>query len=138
MLELFDTVWFGAYSGGANHDQGMCVVWDRLAAALRTEDARVVFDCWNGFPSDRQWLVGRLRELGANKVICLQFVVSIGTCVRWYMQKPEKVRGGLSEHSVRHDYLLYYEEAQLIERDGFDQVIEVRPEEPQLFDVIPL
>jgi hypothetical protein len=78
-----------------------------------------------------------LRNLGADQVTCLFFMTSIETCVQWYMQKPEGDRGGLSEHSVRHDYQLYYQEAQTIGQDGFDHVIEVRPEEPGLFDFIP-
>ncbi len=137
MLELFGTVWFGAYSGGADHDRGMQEVWRRLEVALKPEGACVVFDCWNGFPADRRWLIEKLRELGADQVICLQFFVSVETCVRWYMRKPEQVRGGLSESSIRCDYRLYYGQAQSIGQDGFDHVIEVRPEEPELFDLIP-
>jgi hypothetical protein len=93
----------------------------RLGRREKRKNSVVIFDCWNGWTSDRDEILSRLRTLGAHRVICWKFVTPIDFCEVWY-----KEREGDSWYSGRN-YWLYHNSSKNIDKDGFDAVYEINP-----------
>jgi len=124
LIRLFGSTSLESYGGG--HFAAMEVLFKEVGKCLSSgEKADLVLDCWNGFPEDRKDMIGRLRNLGADRVVCWQFITTIDMCIKWFLQKGD-VRG-YSERGARHDYRLYHRLAKDIQEDGFDGVCLVDP-----------
>lgn len=124
-MEIYGTTLHDPYS--CNHRVVSSQLFRLLKQYLSSEEKSnvVLVDSWNGFSRDRRDFIWRARELGADKVYCLQFFLPIDVNVDWFMKKTDK--GSLTEADVRWNYDLYYEEARGIESDGFDLIIPVYP-----------
>lgn len=124
LVELFGQTSLSPYDGG--HSFAQKVVFERIEECLKSNDnAKIMLDYWNGFSSERRRLIRRLKELGADMVICWYFVVSFETCLKWFMLKKDS--DGYNESMIRNDYNLFYEESSDIETAGFDGVIYINP-----------
>lgn len=121
-VELFGTTSLSPYTGG--HKNVIDKMFDRLSGILSEEsECTIILDCWNGYPSDRRYLVQRLQKIGADRVFCIQIYVSLKTCIKQCGLKKDMV--GYSESGIVNDYRLYYKQAENIENDGFDGVFGV-------------
>lgn len=123
LIELFGSTSLNPYEGG--HEYGFHTMLSMLREILSVDNPNttILLDCWNGYSSDRIELIGKLRAMGADKVSCLQFLISADTCVEWFKKKPDN--GGQPEYSIRNDHLHYYQKAATIEEDGFDEVFQI-------------
>lgn len=124
LIELFGATTLDPYTGG--HFYAREIFHERLKNSLaKPGPFKLIVDFWNGFSNERQSLVRRFREYGADRVVCWQFVPSLDVCLRWFFKKPDSI--GYSEYGCRNDYKLYYEKAKDIEEDGFDAVYRINP-----------
>lgn len=123
LVELFGKTSLSPYDGSRYYAH--VVLRERLRELLQKDNNKIIFDCWNGSSRERNYLAGMLRTLGADKVICWQFVVELDTCIKWFLKKTDVA--GYSEYSCRSDYKLYYQSAIDIEEDGFDAVYRINP-----------
>lgn len=87
----------------------------------KRKNSIVIFDCWNGWPSERKEISRRLRTFGVHKIVCWKFITPIDICEFWY-----KEREGDTWFSGR-GYRLYHKTSKNIENDGFDIVYEINP-----------
>lgn len=124
-VELFGSTGLSPYT--CDHEIAFSKMLEELKHALSSNEPSeiVLLDCWNGYSRDRKHIIKTAKELGADKVYCLQFVLPVHICIEWFMRKSHT--GGLSEYSVRRDYELYYKTAENIEEDGFDSIFLVNP-----------
>ncbi len=76
---------------------------------LAKEDAKIIIDAWNGFPSKRIGYIRYLRELGVGFVVCWYFVTPLSACIKWFQQKPECT--SIRIDSIKWDWKLYHEQA---------------------------
>lgn len=124
LIELFSSTSLNPYEGG--HYVAKDILWKKVEEFLSSSKKReLILDCWNGFSNERQVIIWKLRELGADRVVCWQFMVPIDLCVQWFFTKPDSK--GYSEIGIRRDYNLYYEMAKDIEEDGFDEIYHINP-----------
>ena len=86
LIELFGTPWLDSYSGG--HFLAHEKMWKDVAEYLTQDDIALILDCWNGYPEERQEMVKRLRNLGAERVVAWYFTTPLNVCIEWYLQKP--------------------------------------------------
>lgn len=128
-ISLFGSIYLNPYTG--DHDYLLEIVFDRVAKILReNKDVTIVLDYWNGYPRERESIISKLRELGADEVYCLYFEISSATCVEWFKKKLDA--GNLSESSIRSDCELYYNLSRNIHEDGFDKVFTINPLQGEL------
>lgn len=121
-VELFGITSLSPYTGGQKYV--IEKMFDRLSDIFsKGSDCAVILDCWNGYPSERRYLVQRLEEIGADRVYCIQMHVSLDTCVKQCCLKKDMLN--YSVNSIVHDYRHYYTNAEYIEDDGFDRVFRV-------------
>ncbi|NCS99204.1 ATP-binding protein [Candidatus Parcubacteria bacterium] len=99
------------------------------------KDSTIILDHFTGFSWQRKLMIERLREDGADCVLCLYFLIPLETCIKWFMKKEDI--NGFSKHSVVWDYNLFYEKSSDIEEDGFDKVIYIDPRQ-LYFSSIPI
>ena len=124
LIEIFGSTHLDPYTGG--HWYAAKVLEEKLQTILSAdEDLILIYDCWNGYSSERKDLIWKLHNAGADKVICWQFVTPLEVCETWFYKKPDV--GGYSESACRRDYKMYHHLAQGIGEDGFDAVIEINP-----------
>lgn len=124
-LKLFGSIGLNPYT--SDTQVAFTAMSEALKLSLSTKESSeiVILDCWNGYSNERKKIIKTARECGAHRVHCLQFFVPLRICIKWFAQKT--YTGGLTEHSVRWDYELYYRTAEDIENDGFDSIIPVNP-----------
>lgn len=123
-IEAFGKTSFDRYTG--DHLIARQIFEDKIKDALsEDDDFKIIIDCWNGFSSERKSLIKLFRELGADTIICWQFIVTTETCLKWFFKKDDSV--GYSESGIRSDHRLYYKTATDIEDDGFDAVYRINP-----------
>ena len=130
LISLFGKTSLNPYEGG--HEYASKILFQKVQECLSLDAQKqtIILDYWNGFSSQREAIIKRLRDLGADKVFCLQFITPLETCIEWFKQKPDS--DSHSEGSIRHDYRLYHEQARTIQEDGFDAVIQINPLQFQL------
>lgn len=127
-ISLFKSIYLSPYTG--DHHYLKEVVFERIGKLLsENQDVTIILDYWNGFSHEREALIRKLRDLGADEVYCLYFEVSLTTCIRWFKEKKDS--GSLSESSIKNDYELYYSKAKDIRRDGFDKVFLINPSQEE-------
>lgn len=125
LLSLFNSTALSPYEGG--HEYALTVMFDRLKELLTKESSvgTVVLDCWNGTKGERANLLRKLRELGAEEVVCLYFVVPVDICVEQFFKKRDSK--GYSAGGIARDHGLFYKFSDHINDEGFDKLIEVYP-----------
>jgi predicted kinase len=123
LIELFGATSLDPYTGG--HWYAAKILEERLQQNLSATDFVLIYDCWNGYSSERKGLIRKFYEAGVDKVICWQFVTPLEVCESWFYKKPDV--GGYSKDACRRDYKMYYHLAQNIDEDGFDAVIQINP-----------
>lgn len=124
LIELFSSTSLNPYEGG--HCIAMEVFYERIEKFLaNNRSCNLIIDCWNGFSEERVSMVRDLRDLGADRVICWQFMIPADICVRWFFSKPDSK--GYSEDGIRDDHKLYYDMAENIKEDGFDEIYHINP-----------
>lgn len=130
LISLFGKTSLSPYEDG--HKYVSEILFQKVQECLSMDilGLTMILDYWNGFSNERRVIIKKLRNLGADKVYCLQFITPLDTCIEWFMQKPDS--SGYSENSVLHDFQLYHKEAINIEEDGFDRVIQINPLQFQL------
>jgi len=127
LVELFGSTSLNPYEGG--HYIAIEVLHERISKFFSSSKrSKLILDYWNGFSGERVAMIEKLKGLGADCVVCWQFIISIDMCVRWFFTKPDSE--GYSEMGIRGDHELYYEMAEDIERDGFDKVCHIDPCQP--------
>ena len=131
LMDLFGQTSLNPYEGGQEYATGL--FFKNINENLKKyKDIDLIGDCWNGFPSERQSMVERFRNYGADRIICWKFMTPLDVCIDWFMRK-EDVQG-YSVDSCKSDYALYHEKSANIEEDGFDQVYLTNPLQLELFN----
>lgn len=142
LIRTFGGTSFDPYNG--THFVAMEVLERHIQEVVgnASDGARIVLDAWNGDVWERRSLVRNLRKLDVDHVVCWYFVTPITTCVRWFLEKDDRM--GLGEYSVKRDFELYHSKAEDIdypagihrhffdndfevERKGFDVVRKINP-----------
>jgi len=124
LMEIFGATSLDPYSGG--HECIQKIFLDKLKDILSGEDdLKLIVDFWNGYSITRQSLIEIFHKYGAECVVCWQFVLPLDVCLDWFFKKPDVK--GYSKYGAIRDYKLYYKEAKLIEKDGFDAVHYINP-----------
>lgn len=116
-MRMFGGVSLNPYTG-----QHECVLWrlfERVSRmlAVQREDAVILLDCWNGYAHDRQNIIRRLKNYGADEVWAWYFLTSIDVSARWFYARES--RNGLNEkqwksyreRSYREDFLFFHKQA---------------------------
>ncbi len=124
LISVFGKTMLDSYGGGHSYVEEL--IFEKIAEFLSEDNSTeiILIDCWNGYSSQRRNFIKKLKEFGADEVICLFFIITEDLCVEWFKKKPE-AEGGLSEYSVRRDYNTYYSYAKDIEENGFDNIITI-------------
>ena len=138
LMKEFGTVFLDSYSGG--HEYAYEIMYRALRDALSAKQGiRMLLDTWTGDKDDRNHLIARLREYGADHVVALYFITPLPLVESWFWKKPgvAKIsemrahRGeGLtffSEDGPRRDYETFHMFAKEIDSNGFDEVIRIDP-----------
>lgn len=122
LISLFGSTCLSPYEGG--HHYAHNVMFGKVRECLSENHPAelILLDCWNGYSGQRRSMISKLREMGAEKVICLYFSITEDLCVELFKLKAD-VGGSLSENSIRSDHELYYHHARDIQDDGFDEII---------------
>jgi adenylate kinase family enzyme len=129
LIELFNSTSLSPYGG--DHYYAMKILSERVSDFLSGNNGdELILDLWNGFPRERQAIIRMLKERGADRVVCWQFVLPVDLCVRWFFMKPDSE--GYCEPGIRRDYDLYYKTASGIENDGFDGIHHIDPCQPEI------
>lgn len=137
LIDLFGTTTLDSYSGG--HHYAYEKMWEAVEKALVPEGVSLILDVWNGCREERQRIIRRLRELGADHVVAWYFTTPLETVETWFWRKPGvvkwseiKTRAGedvsfYDENAPRHDHNMFHKFAVDIDSDGFDEVIRINP-----------
>ena len=138
LIRLFGSVYTSAYSGANTY--ALHVMHRLLSRKLSTQSGiTLLLDCWTGSSGERERLLQKLREYGADNVVALYFVTPLEVVEEWFWKKPGIAKSGdrknphnedvifFSENAPRHDHGLFHELAEHIDSDGFDEVIRVNP-----------
>ena len=138
LVRLFGSANLGAYGG--EHFFAGKVMHRLLRRKLSSQtDVRLILDTWTGDSIERERLVAKLRQYGANRVVALYFTTPLDTVNAWFWKKPgiarisemnEKRGQGLvffSEDAPAHDHKVFHILASDINSNGFDQVVRVDP-----------
>lgn len=125
------------YSGG--HIFAYERMWEVVKGKLIPEETKMILDTWNGDAGDRWFIIRKLREYGADRIIAWYFITPVEFVEEWFWQKPgiaklSEMRNrqgeGLafySEDAPRRDHKMFHQFASDIDSDGFDEVIRVNP-----------
>lgn len=140
LVRLFGSTSLCPYSGGHIH---ACAEALREIEMAFSEDKgkKVLLDFWTGFSNERQSLVRKLRQLGAERIVALYFTTPLQLVEQWFWSKPGiarisemKTRNGekgiafYSDNAPLYDFQLFHKEGQKIDDDGFDEVIRIDPQ----------
>lgn len=134
LIFLFGKTSLSPYEGG--HDQAHSYMLGMLRKYLSADHPAetILLDCWNGYASERQKLIEKLRIMGADKVVCLFFHIPEQLCVEWFSKKSDV---GFTDmffaDSAKRNRNLFYHHARNIEDDGFDEIVHVNSNQLSLF-----
>ncbi len=140
LIRLFGTTSLCSYTGGHFHASNE--VFQEIEKTFSdSNEKKVLLDFWTGFSNERWSLVQKLRQLGAERIIALYFMTPLPLVEKWFWSKPgiarmsemrskngEKGVAFYSDTAPAHDFQLFHQEAQKIDRDGFDEVIRIDPQ----------
>ena len=136
LIELFGSTNLSPYGGG--HMYAIEKMWEAVQEKICSTE-KIILDTWNGNHGERQAIIRKLRQYGADRVVSWYFVTPLKFVEEWFWQKPgiaklsemrDRQGQGLvfySEDAPRHDYNLFHKWASDIDLDGFDQVIRINP-----------
>lgn len=125
LISLFGKTSLDCYSGG--HQYALDVLFENIKKSLSAEgDQKMLLDCWNGYPSDRRHIIRRLKEAGADRIICWRFITPLETCIRWSSTKGDK-QDWYSEDSCKNDFQIYHKYNFDLSEEGFDSVYNINP-----------
>lgn len=134
LISLFGKTELDCYSGG--HEYALQKMWEQVEEKLVSMGSgeTLIIDCWNGYGHERRYLIKKLRDLGAERVVCWYFVTPSHLCGKWFCKKPEMVDKDSSyrefmEGSMRRDHAFYHSQARNISEDGFDWIREIDPQQ---------
>ncbi len=138
LIKLFGKTSLDSYSGG--HYIALDEMWEVLKSKLKKPNAKIILDCWNGFPRERRHINRELRELDAKKIEAWQFVTPIETVIermieREHADEKNKWRLASIKENYTHDYRLYHSFRIDLEQ-GFDFVRQIDPTQLTLFGII--
>jgi len=149
ITDIFGTDTLDPYTGAQEH--AIKKMWEVVESILQSsEDVQLLFDTWNGFPSQRTFIIDKLREMGADRVVAWYFVTPVETVDRWFWQKPniakmsemrtrrEEKLHWWPDDGPRNDFKLYHEQALHIDENGFDEVVRINAEIMEPKDVLKL
>ena len=136
LIELFGQTELDSYGDG--HYYAYEIMWERVNKQLKSvgvngKDFQMILDCWNGFPEERQRIIRKLREAGADRVVIWVFTTPLETIIRWFDEKnrnkdeDREFERKINKSRSRHDYELFNELAANIKKDGFDEVVYINP-----------
>lgn len=136
LIELFGQTELNPYEDG--HHLTYKIMWERVGkelAGANGENFQMILDCWNGYPKERQGIIRKLRDVGADRVVAWVFTTPLETVIRWFdkanrkkgSNRKRKLERETNEHRSRHDYELFNELAADIEKDGFDEIVYINP-----------
>lgn len=142
LTEMFGKTSLNPYTGG--HIVAFERMLDIVAEQLDQPNARMILDCWNGFPGERVAITQRLRFFGADRVEAWRFVTPEETCIKWFMDREEatvpdkstderwrQLRRDMAIDSCRSNYALYHR--QPVELDqGFNFITCIDPSSQKL------
>ncbi len=126
LMSLFGDVCLSPYSGG--HQYAYSIMWKMVGEHLNRSANILILDVWNGYFDERKYIIDFLRKLGAEKIIALYFITPVSSVEKWFWQKPEVVRSHYLDTSPVHDHILFHRLARGICSNGFDQVLNIDPE----------
>jgi len=139
LVRLFGSADLGAYGG--EHFFASEVMRRLLRRKLSTQAGlRLMLDVWTGDGIERERLIAKLRQYGANRVVALYFITPLDAVSVWFWKKPGiariskmKTKKGeglvfFSDDAPAHDYKVFHRLASSIDSNGFDQVVRVDPQ----------
>jgi hypothetical protein len=138
LMKEFGTVFLDSYSGG--HVYAYELMYRLLQDTLSAQRGiTMILDTWTGDRNDREHLIARLREYGADRVAALYFVTPLPLVELWFWQKPgvakiSEMRAHqgegftfFCEDAPKRDYQMFHKLAKDIDLEGFDEVIRIDP-----------
>ncbi len=108
-LKEYGTVGFDPYSGMGDVAHDFFNQQIREVVGSAGENAKIIFDVWNGYEKTRQNYVQLLRDLGVEVIVCWYFITPLPQSLKWARQKPGY--GDISQDGMAWDYNLYHREA---------------------------
>lgn len=126
LISLFGGVELATYEG--EHAYAEQQMFGELKRHLSKDcpTQTILLDCWNGYSYSRRELIQKSKEYGADKVICLFFLISENLCVDWFSKKPDiGFFDPFFANSTRNNRKIFYHYARDIEEDGFDEIVTI-------------
>lgn len=109
-MKLFKSTSHNPYTGDGEYVTS--VLFEKAEKILKRKgDVLLLFDCFNGYASNREWFIKQFDKFGADKVVCLYLITPLETCVKWFFQKKKAERRGYSENMIIHDYKFFHKKA---------------------------
>ena len=130
LIDLFGTVYISSEFN--NSKKAYNIMFDRIkkiADATNLGDNKIIIlDCWNLCASERKIIIRRLEESGADRINCIQFLISTELNIVYFQRK--KGFSNYPEIAIACDNELYYKESTHIEYEEFDRVYKVDQDKP--------
>ena len=133
LFSLFGSSWIDPHTGG--HFRAKEIMFERLSGLLIQEDADIIVDSYTGRSYERRELTSKLRELGAERVLALNFLTPADVCYQWFFER-EGHPSTQNEAGEKERYLEYhraYRSEPVNMEEGFDRIIRVNPIQGDLF-----
>jgi predicted kinase len=125
LLELYGTIYLKRYWEKGSH----IFVWNRIREILESlsekSSYKVILDYWNKTFEDREQIINKLRDLGAERIICWKFVVSLDACLSLFSQKDDIC--GSEKYFSKKNFYDFYRDMEEINNNGFDFVETIDP-----------
>ncbi|MCE9642900.1 MAG: ATP-binding protein [Candidatus Andersenbacteria bacterium] len=131
--------WCDSYSGAGIYVMDKLLGMIKEALESDSSDTTILLDCWTPDERHRDWMLRKLRECGADRVIGLYFLTSIETAVCWFIKREYKDQLNpsyreLKEYFCGRNYKLFHSlAADVREGKRFDTVRRINPEQLELF-----